>query len=173
VCLLGIVVRSALITFIASHFFPGVAISFILVRNIYGEISFSRRLIFVCTAIVLYAGSVIYMDLSDGGLTRGPVIFIVLSSVGSLLMTAAYELIIIQQIRLSSGLLISWLPGFIAAIPATLCLRFYHKIEMTQNLHGIYFWAGIFSIFPGWFVLLALFIKARYKMPASGLQQAI
>jgi hypothetical protein len=164
ICILGIVIKSTILVFIASHFLPGLTLGLLIVRNITKPVTFTRKLMFVLSTTALYTGAVVFLDLTDGGVNQAPITFIVLSSAASWLLVFIYDLLILKEAKLTIIFLLSLLPGLIASVPGALCLHFFPKINMTQTVHGIYFWIGLFSIFPLWFLLFAWYIQKRYKL---------
>jgi hypothetical protein len=163
ICLLGMILNFGALVVILSHFLPGLIIGYLIILSITHQVSDAKKLLFIFLSTGIHIACVFFVDVFSDHEIWTPIKLIIASSVGALLLTLAYDLLIVKTVSFIDSFLLPFTTGIIASTLSALSIYYILQVGFEQNVLEGFLWAGIFSIFPIWYYLLARLIKTRHK----------
>ena len=166
-CFLGMMTGVGALVVIVSYFWPGLVFAFLLLQHLSEQVSAKKKVLLVLFSTAIHIACVFFVDVAHGDEVWTPVKLVMASSIGALLLSLAYDLLLFRRMRIIKTLVVPLLFGFIASLLSAFCLYYLHQVDFQQHELEILLWAGVFSIFPIWYSLMALNIKTRHKAAAN------
>jgi hypothetical protein len=166
-CFLGMIIGAGALVVIISHFLPGLVFAFLLVQNIIDKVSGKRKVLFVLLSTAIHIACVFFVDVANENKIATPIKLIIASSFGALLLSLAYDFLIVGRLKTIRTFVVPLALGVLASLLSAFCLYYLHQVDFEQDYLETLLWAGIFSVFPIWFTLIAWNIKERHKTPTA------
>jgi hypothetical protein len=165
-CFLGMIMGAGALVVIVSHFLPGLVFAFLLVQNFIDKVSGKKKALFVLFSTAIHIACVFFVDVANENKAT-PIKLIIASSFGALTLSLVYDSLIFRRLKIIRTFVLPLVLGFLSSLLSAFCLYYLHQVDFEQDYIETLLWAGIFSVFPIWFTLIAWNIKERHKTPTA------
>ena len=160
---MGMMTNLGSLVVILSHFMPGLILGALLIHIIPKKVPEKKKIMFVAISTVIHILCALFVNVGDGHEVWTPIKLLIASSIGALLLSLTYDIIMGKKVSLLQTILLPFIYGILASVLSAFCLFYIDRIKVEQDLLENFLWAGIFSIFPLWFYIFTRNIENRNK----------
>lgn len=160
-CMLGSWTNSIALLLITTYLLPGLAFGLLVAYYIASNTPYWKVFTLVFLFSAIYTGLVFLIKLPDGENKIVALRLIAASSIGALATSLTYQILMVGKIIRKKSLLQALIFGFIASLPCAVFCYFLDEIAYDDKVLENLLWAGIFSIYPLWYFLIALHLRGK------------
>ncbi len=137
-----------------THFVPGFAFAFVLTKSMSDSTPPGNKALFILISSLVYIFGVFYVDIAREEQVWRPVKLSIASSIGAVIVTAAFDKLFIRKLRAPIDLIKMLVLGFAASLTSAICMYFLPELGYMEQIWDKLLYMGIFSIFPLWYFLI-------------------